>query len=269
MRVSVLAIAVLLTSPALARDVPFVPTPEPVVEAMLDMAEVGPDDVVLDLGSGDGRIVVAAAQRGARAMGVDIDPRRIAEARENAARAGIEDRTQFIQGDLFEAGISPASVVTMYLLPEVNIRLRPRLLDELTPGTRVVSHDFDMGEWLPDQTAVVPGDGSTIHMWIIPARVEGAWLLDAGDGGENWRVELAQSFQHLTGTAQRGGESVQLAEGRLLGEEVMLQWPDGRQFMGRVDQGGRMMAGSIEADGQLAEMPDDISGQWQAVRDGS
>lgn len=266
MRVSVLAFAVLLTTPALARDVPFVPTPEPVVETMLDMAEVGPDDVVLDLGSGDGRIVVAAAQRGARAMGVDIDPRRIAEARENAAQAGLDERAQFIQGDLFEAELSPASVVTMYLLPEVNRRLRPRLLDELEPGTRVVSHDFDMGEWLPDQTEEVPGDGSTVHMWIIPARVEGAWLLDAGDGGEAWRVELDQHFQYVTGTAQRGDETVELDEGRLRGEEVVLQWPDGRQFSGRVEQGGRMMAGSIEAGDELAAAPDN---EWQAVRDGS
>jgi SAM-dependent methyltransferase len=150
------------------KDVPYVPSPEAVVEKMLDMARVGPNDVVYDLGSGDGRIVIAAAQRGARGVGIDIDPERISEANANAEKAGVTDKVKFIQGDLFEADIGDATVVTMYLLPEVNLRLRPKLMAELKPGTRIVSQSFHMGEWQPEKTADV--GYIKVYRWTIPSK---------------------------------------------------------------------------------------------------
>lgn len=148
-------------------DVPFVPTPQPVVEEMLSMAGVGEDDVVYDLGSGDGRIVITAARQfGARAVGIDIDPERIAEGRENARAAGVGNKVRFIRQDLFDAEIGEATVVTLYLLGSVNEKLRPKLLDELEPGTRVVSYTFDMGDWEPKQSSIV--DGGMVYLWEIP-----------------------------------------------------------------------------------------------------
>ncbi len=148
-------------------DVPYVPTPEAVVDKMLDMAKVRASDIVYDLGSGDGRIVIRAAQkRGARGVGIDLDPDRVREARANARRAGVEDRVEFRQGNLFDVNLSPATVVTLYLLPGVNLKLKPKLLRELKPGTRVVSHSFDMGDWKPEKTVEV--DGRKVHYWVIP-----------------------------------------------------------------------------------------------------
>jgi tRNA A58 N-methylase Trm61 len=152
-------------------DVPYVPTDESVVMKMLEMAKVTKNDLVYDLGSGDGRIVITAAQRfGARGVGIDIDPDRIKEAEENARRAGVTDRVRFILGDIFTADIKTATVVTMYLLPDVNLKLRPKLLSELKPGTRLVSHNYDMGDWQPAQHAVVkvgPTDHQ-VYFWVIP-----------------------------------------------------------------------------------------------------
>lgn len=149
-----------------ARDVPYVPTPEPVVAKMLELAKVGPNDVVYDLGSGDGRIVITAAkQYGARGVGVDIDTERVLEARENAKKAGVENRVEFREGNLFEMDLRPASVVTLYLLQSLNLKLMPKLLAELKPGTRVVSHSFDMGDWAPLETAEV--EGRKVYFWII------------------------------------------------------------------------------------------------------
>ena len=157
-------------APARDPDVIYVPTPQPVVEAMLDLAQVGPDDVLYDLGSGDGRIPVTAAKEfGIRAVGIDINPVRIREANANAEEAGVTDKVTFIEGDLFEANISEASVVTLYLLRSLNVKLRPKLLSELRPGTRIVSHAFDMAdEWEPEETLQV--DGSTIYLWTVPER---------------------------------------------------------------------------------------------------
>lgn len=152
-----------------APDVPYVPTPPSVVNAMLDLAKVKKGDLVYDLGCGDGRIVIEAAKRGARGVGIDIDPDRIAEARRNAAEAGVSDRVQFRQQDLFDVDLRDADVVTLYLLQAVNMRLRPKLLEELRPGARVVSHAFDMGDWEPQDVAHV--DGSTAYLWIIPKQV--------------------------------------------------------------------------------------------------
>ncbi len=149
------------------KDVPYVPTPQAVVDKMLEVAAVSKDDVVYDLGSGDGRIVITAAKKyGVRGVGVDIDPERVKEANANAVQAGVADRVKFIEQDLFKTDLKEASVVTLYLLPEVNLRLRPKLWSELKPGTRVVSHAFDMGDWKPDKTLEV--EGRTIYYWVVP-----------------------------------------------------------------------------------------------------
>jgi tRNA G37 N-methylase Trm5 len=148
-------------------DVPYVPSPHEVVEAMLKLADVKAGDIVYDLGCGDGRIVIAAAQKfHARGVGIDLNPERIQEAEENARKAGVTDRVRFVTGNLFEADIKEATVVTLYLLSDVNLRLRPRLLKELKPGTRIVSHSFDMGDWKPDRKAEV--NGRRIYLWIVP-----------------------------------------------------------------------------------------------------
>ena len=153
-------------------DVIFVATPPDVVTAMLELAEVTPSDLVLDLGSGDGRIAIAAAKQfGARGVGVEIDAELIEEARENARQAGVGDRVRFLQEDLFQAELSEATVVTLYLLPPLNLKLRPRLFQNLKPGTRVVSHAFDMGDWKPDRERTV--DGRTVYFWVIPANAKG------------------------------------------------------------------------------------------------
>lgn len=154
---------------AVKKDVPYVPTPASVVEAMLKMAEVGKGDMVYDLGCGDGRIVITAAQKyGARGVGIDIDPQLIRESNENAKAAGVADRVKFFEQDLFASDFKEATVVTLYLLPEVNLRLRPKLLSELKPGTRIVSHAFDMGDWKPDKTVEV--DGRTLYYWVVPEK---------------------------------------------------------------------------------------------------
>ncbi|MBE9053379.1 class I SAM-dependent methyltransferase [Nostocales cyanobacterium LEGE 11386] len=151
-------------------DVPFVPTPQSVVDAMLEVAKVGKDDVLYDLGSGDGRIVNTAAQKyGTRGVGIDINPELVQEARENAEKAGVADRVQFVQQDLFKSDFSEATVVTLYLLPDINLKLRPQLLQQLKPGTRIVSHAFTMGDWEPEQTLQV--DGRTIYYWVVPEEV--------------------------------------------------------------------------------------------------
>ncbi len=154
-------------------DVPYVPTPEVIVERMLRMAKVGKDDLVYDLGCGDGRIVVTAASKyGARGVGYDLNPQRINESNANAVKAGVTDRVRFVQGDLFQADLSGATVVTLYLLPDVNLKLRPKLFAELKPGTRVVSHNYGMGDWEPKEVAEVEIQGTThyIYSWVIPEK---------------------------------------------------------------------------------------------------
>jgi SAM-dependent methyltransferase len=199
---------------AALEEVPFITTPDAVTVAMLRMAAVGPSDFVIDLGSGDGRIVITAARRfGARGLGVEIVPELVEKSRENARKAGVADRALFREQDLFKTDLTPASVVTMYLLPEVNLQLRPALL-ALKPGTRLVSHDWDMGEWKPDRTEVVDVPDkpiglekkSRVHLWIVPARVAGLWC-----GPKDRRVELAirQSFQRAEATL--GSETIPLA----------------------------------------------------------
>jgi SAM-dependent methyltransferase len=184
---------------AASEDVPYIVTPDNVTLAMLEAAKVGPSDRVIDLGSGDGRIVIVAAKRfGARGLGVEIVPKLVEESRENARRAGVEARVEFREQDLFATDLRDATVITMYLLPEVNLELRPKLL-ALAPGTRVVSHDWDMGDWKPDRTVVVDAPDkkiglekkSRVHLWVVPAQVTGVWCA-AGK-----RLEITQQFQHV------------------------------------------------------------------------
>ena len=201
-------------------DVPYVPTDEKIVNAMLDLGEVTGQDVLYDLGCGDGRIVVAAAlERSTRGVGIDVDPMRITEANEYASHTGVEYLVNFIEGDLLEADFSEATVVTLYLLDLVNVQLRPRLLDELRPGTRIVSHAFDMGDWKPDQRESC---GSiNLYKWIVPAKVAGTWEWQA-TSGETYRVELKQKYQQVTGKAWIDGQEAQLKNALLRGDLLEL-----------------------------------------------
>ncbi len=201
-------------------DVPYVPSDEKIVSAMLDFAQVTSQDILYDLGSGDGRIVVAAAlERNTHGVGIDVDPMRITEAIEYAGHTGVEHLVHFIEDDLLEAEFSNATVVTLYLLDLVNLQLRPRLLDELRPGTRVVSHAFDMGDWKPDQRQ---NCGSiNLYKWIVPAKVAGTWEWQATTG-ETYRVELKQKYQQVTGKAWIDGAAAQLKSVLLSGDLIEL-----------------------------------------------
>lgn len=223
-----------------ALDVPYVPTAPHIVDQMLRLAKPGRDDVLVDLGCGDGRILVTAAERfGTRGFGVDLNPARIKEARENAAKAKVADRIEFIEGDLFKTDFRKATILTLYLLPQVNLRLRPLILD-MKPGTRVVSHDFNMEDWVPDVAERT--DYKAVYLWIVPAKVGGTWRIDAG--GEAIEIKLSQKFQEFTGFATLANRTnSQSASGRLRGDQVEFQiaMPDGatRRFEGIV-QDGRM-----------------------------
>jgi SAM-dependent methyltransferase len=212
--------------------VPYVPTPGKVVQAMLELAKVGPADYVVDLGSGDGRIVIAAAkQYGARGLGVEIDGALVATAREQARRQGVADRVRFLEQNLFVTDITRATVLAMYLYPTVLAKLRPRLLAELKPGTRVVSHDFDLGDWPPDARITVPvpdkpygPPSSEVYLWIVPARAAGTWHWRLSLAGREVDHELAleQSFQTLAGKPVVGGRAGRLESARLEGEKIRL-----------------------------------------------
>ncbi|MFP4620477.1 MAG: class I SAM-dependent methyltransferase [Bacteroidales bacterium] len=217
-------------------DVPYVSTPRSVVEKMLEVAEVGPGDYVIDMGSGDGRIVIAAAQRGACGHGVDLDPDRIREARSNASSSNVSNKVMFVMEDIFETDFSKANVITMYLLNSVNRKLRPQLLDELEPGTRIVSHDFDMGDWKPDQQFVVDNsridlgsweidnpiasDEHDIYYWIVPAKVEGEWVWKTD--GKNFTMHVNQKFQKIYPKINMDGITLRVENNLLKGERITL-----------------------------------------------
>ncbi len=202
-----------------ALDVPYVPTPEHVVEAMLRLATPTKDDFLVDLGCGDGRIPVLAAQKyGVRGFGVDLNPERIKEARANAHKSGVADKVEFVEGDLFKTDFKKASVLTMYLLPSVNLRLRASIL-QMKPGTRVVSHAFHMEDWKADVTE--NHDFRVIYMWIVPVQVAGRWGGTAG--GAKIEVTLAQKFQEVSGAATVDGRPATLLGGKVTGEEVAFE----------------------------------------------
>lgn len=201
-------------------DVPFVPTDEAVINVMLELANVGPHDLLYDLGSGDGRIVVAAARdRDARAVGIEVDPVRIVEATEYAEDSYVEPFVEFIEESIFHADFSDATVVTLYLLQSINVALRPRLLDELRPGTRIVSHAFDMGDWKPDDRLEV--GGISIYKWIVPGKVGGVWEWEAPDGTP-FRVDLEQRYQQVSGRAWRANQAADLKSATLQGNNLEL-----------------------------------------------
>jgi SAM-dependent methyltransferase len=242
------------------KDVVWVPTPDALVERMLRMARVGPKDYVIDLGSGDGRTVIAAAKLGARALGIEYNPDMVSLSIKNAAKAGVGDKVKFVKADIFESDFSEATVITMYLLPSLNIKLRPKLL-EMRPGTRIVSHAFNMEDWQPDQTASV--EGRDAYLWIVPAKAGGKWKLSvpAGNGEESWQLALDQAFQKLTGKATAGGKSFDLVDARLTGTAVKLIFVDAngikREFSGRVS--GNRMEGTTQTQGGTQV-------KWAAVR---
>jgi SAM-dependent methyltransferase len=242
------------------KDVVWVPTPDALVERMLRMARVGPKDYVIDLGSGDGRTVIAAAKLGARAMGIEYNPDMVALSIKNAEKAGLGDKVKFVKADIFESDFSEATVITMYLLPSLNVKLRPKLL-EMRPGTRIVSHAFNMEDWQPDQTATV--EGRDAYLWIVPARVGGSWTLStpAGNGAETWQLTLAQQFQRLTGGVKGGGRSFDLIDPKVTGSAVKFAFVDGngirREFNGRAS--GNRMEGTTQTQGGTQV-------KWTAVR---
>jgi len=245
-------------------DVPYVPTPHQVVERMLDMADVGPGDYVIDLGSGDGRIVIAAVKRGAEAHGVDLDPRRIQEARANARREGVEDRAMFLQQNIFNTDFSQASVVTMYLLSSVNLKLRPKLLDELRPGTRVVSHSFDMGDWEADKTATnEPGSNAYhyVYFWIIPAKVDGTWSWNLA--GKKHSLTVDQHYQEITLDYRAGSSNADTREAVLSGERISFMADNGSEhyaYSGQVN--GDRISGIV----QIRNGQDQRIASWTATR---
>ncbi|HET7364596.1 MAG TPA: class I SAM-dependent methyltransferase [Burkholderiales bacterium] len=209
------------------KDVVWVPTPQAVVDKMLDLAHVTSKDYVIDLGSGDGRTVITAAKRGARALGVEYNPDMVELSKKNAHDAGVEERAQFVKADLFETDLSRATVITMFLLPDINLKLRPKLLG-LKPGTRIASNTFTMGDWQPDVRQTVDScDGSwcTALFWIVPARVAGQYKLPQGE------LTLKQSFQMLSGTLTNGERTVPI-KGRVRGEEIVFT-AGGKEYHGR------------------------------------
>lgn len=207
--------------PDLFLDVPFVPSDEGVIEAMLNLGGVGPKDLLYDLGSGDGRIVITAAKdRGVRGIGVEMDPLRIADAMEEAGHARVEYMVDFIEEDIFTVDFSDATVVTLYLLDSVNVQLRPRLLKELRTGARIISHAFDMGDWKADERIKL--STASLYKWIVPAQVAGVWEWDGSDG-KRYRVELQQKYQEVSGNAWRADEAMNLTSAILCGGHLELK----------------------------------------------
>jgi len=230
------------------KDVIWVPTPPELVDKMLRMAKITPEDFVIDLGSGDGRIAIAAAKKfGARAQGIEYNPDMVALSNREAQRQGIADKVRFVKADVFQSDFSQATIITMYLLPDLNLKLRPRILD-LKPGTRVASHQFSMEEWQPDERAEI--DGRLAYLWIVPAKVGGTWSLRAEGSGQERELSLRQSFQLLSGQLKGGAAALELAEAKLRGDEIRFTVVEGtvrRDFSGRVR--GTTMDGTVSSTG--------------------
>jgi len=246
-------------------DTPYVPTPQVVVNRMLELAQIKPGDTVIDLGSGDGRIMITAAQKyGARGFGVELNPRLVLSSNEEAQRAGVADRVKFLQQDLFKTDFREADVLTLYLLPDVNMVLRPKILAELKAGTRVVSHDYGMGLWRPEVEETVPAPDktvgarkeSTVYLWIVPAKVEGAWELEikAGRKTRKLPLELKQQYQMVSGSVRvPGNPAAPISEGRLRGDEIRLALPRGTVAREPVDLVGRVSGDSLSGSVRRAD----------------
>lgn len=239
---------------------PYVASPLEDVETMLELADVGATDYLIDLGSGDGRIVITAALRGATAHGVELDRELVAEAERNARAAEVADTVAFVHGDLFEADLSGASVVTLYLMPEVNLRLRPKLLAELAPGTRVVSNSFDMGDWRPDRHVAARASGG-ILMWIVPARVGGAWALTVD--GQALELTIEQRFQDIDVALERDGQALHVLEATLRGQRIAFLAGDGRR---RYAFSGRATGSALTGYAQVHDTAGSRVTRWRAVR---
>ena len=255
-------------------DVPFVPTPMEVVDEMLRLADVRAGDVLYDLGCGDGRIVIAAAKRyGVKATGVDIDPVRIRESNENAEKAGLTGKVRFLQENLFDADFKDATVITMYLLTSVNLRLRPKLLADLKPGTRLVSHSFEMGDWRPDKTSVVTtgyGDERDVHFWVVPANVTGRWAWQApgAEPGTRDVLEASQQFQVVTASGREGDWPLSVSDFKLRGDALSFRVEseaDGK-MISRIYE-GRITGDTIAGTVRPADDPKAVAAAWKAVRD--
>jgi SAM-dependent methyltransferase len=230
------------------KDVIWVPTPQALVDKMLDLAKVTPKDFVIDLGSGDGRTVITAAKRGSKALGIEYNPDMVELSKRNAAKEGVSDKASFMKADLFETDFSQAQVITMFLLSSINLKLRPKILD-LKPGTRIVSNTFDMADWKPDQSATISNCNSwcTAHLWIVPAKVGGAWTTSQGE------MTFNQTFQMITGTLKNGNAVTQVT-GSLNGDEISFSAGEA-QYTGKVT--GNTIQGTLKS-----------GGQWSATRAG-
>jgi len=234
------------------KDVVWVPTPQTLVDKMLDLGKVTAADYVIDLGSGDGRTVITAAKRGARALGIEYNPDMVTLSQRNAAKEGVSGKATFTKADLFESDFSQATVITMFLLPDINLKLRPKILG-LKPGTRIVSNSFTMGEWQHDRSVLATeSEGCqsycTAYLWIVPANVEGSWKLPEGE------LTLKQSFQMITGTLRAGGKETAI-KGRLTGNQISFK-AGNAQYSGRIGADG--IKGTVKAGSG--------TGEWSATR---
>ncbi len=247
------------------KDVVWVPTPPAVVEHMLDMAQVTPKDFVIDLGSGDGRIVIAAARRGARGFGVDLNKDLVQLSNEEAERLGLSGRAQFLVKDMFETDLSPASVLTTYLLPHLNVRVRPQLLRQMKPGSRVVAYSFHMGEWQPDAVAQV--NGLTVHYWVVPAAAMGTWRWSHDGIGfsRDYEMNVQQKFQLIDGTASAKNSVAYLRDMKLEGDRISFTFTEDAgsalaqtRYEGRID--GDSITGTARTNNQEGARP------WRATR---
>jgi SAM-dependent methyltransferase len=234
------------------KDVVWVPTPQSLVDKMLNLAKVTPNDYVIDLGSGDGRTVITAAKRGTRATGIEYNPDMVELSKRNAEKEGVTGKANFMKADLFESDFSQATVITMFLLPDINLKLRPKILG-LKPGTRIVSNTFTMGEWDSDESVSADEkEGCSYYcrayLWIVPAKVEGNWQLPQGE------LKLSQSFQKISGTLSSGGKNLTISNGRLRGDQISFS-AGGAEYSGRVN--GNSIEGTVKGGG---------TGNWSATR---
>jgi precorrin-6B methylase 2 len=238
------------------KDVIWVPTPPELITEMLKMAKLTPNDYLVDLGSGDGRIVMAAAKLGARALGVEYNPEMVELSRRNALKEGVSQKASFIQADIFQTDFSKATVLTMYLLPSLNMKLRPTILS-MKPGTRVVSHAFSMEDWEADQTASF--ESRTAYFWIVPAKVEGVWTWKTPEG--NAELTLKQTFQKIGGTLAVDGKVLPLNNARLEGDRISFAVAESnpvvREYSGRV---------SGDAIRGVTKSPNAADAKWEASR---
>jgi SAM-dependent methyltransferase len=249
---------------------PYVPTPQSIVERMLSLAGVGAGDVVVDLGSGDGRIVITAAKQfGARAIGVEIDRTLVAQARAAARKEGVADRVRFVARDLYEADLREATVLTLYLLPETNRKLLPKILAEMPAGARVVSHRFLVGDWRPEATVVVDAEDDwtafhsrrDVHLYRVPARVAGEWELERDGGAAALRLSLGQTREYVGGTAVAGAARIELERGGIDGRDIRFVVPGTGPFAGEY-------AGTVDGDVMTGVLVGDAKARWRAVRHG-